>query len=41
MKAKAHATIQQPRDHTQRFRAEMDSRADTVCEGAAFYLVDE
>jgi hypothetical protein len=38
---RAQATIQQSSDHSQRFRAEMDSRADTVCAGAAFRLVDE
>jgi hypothetical protein len=38
---RAQATIQQLSDHSQHFCAEMDSRADRVCAGSAFRLVDE
>eukprot|EP00934_Nitzschia_sp_Nitz4_P002319 Nitzschia sp. Nitz4//scaffold471_size5685//193//5616//NITZ4_009210-RA/size5685-processed-gene-0.1-mRNA-1//1//CDS//3329552692//2319//frame0 len=36
--SKSHPSIQHSFDHTLRARAEMDSRADTVCAGATFEL---
>lgn len=33
--------IEYPTDHISQFRAEMDSRADTVCAGAAFRLIND
>jgi hypothetical protein len=38
---RAQATIQKYSNHSQQFPAEIDSRAETVCAGAAFCLVDE